>query len=159
MPFEIERKFLVHLDKVNLPPHGNRIRQGYLPLSKDDKTIVRVRVIGGAATLAIKGENVGPVRPEFEYSIPINDADQMLDTLCQKPLIEKTRYEIPAGSHTWEIDVFHGDNQGLVVAEIELADENDSFEKPEWLAEEVTEDPKYYNANLLENPFKNWSAT
>lgn len=159
MPHEIERKFLINLNKAPLPSRGVRISQGYLPLSENNKTTVRVRVKGGEATLAVKGENVGAIRPEFEYFIPVKDAETMLDTLCQKPLIEKTRYEIPAGNHIWEIDIFHGDNQGLVVAEIELADETDSFEKPDWLSEEVTEDPRYYNSNLLQNPFKDWSAT
>lgn len=159
MPHEIERKFLVNLNKVTLPSGGVSIRQGYLPVSENEKAVVRVRVKGSEATLAVKGENIGAVRPEFEYSIPVNDANTMLDTLCQKPKIDKTRYEIPAGKHIWEIDVFHGDNQGLIVAEIELADESDSFEKPEWLSDEVTDDPKYYNSNLLQNPFNDWSAT
>lgn len=159
MPEEIERKFLIDLKQVALPSNGNEIRQGYLPLSENNKTVVRVRIKGDEATLTVKGENVGAVRPEFEYAIPFNDAITMLDTLCQRPLIEKTRYEIPLGNHLWEIDVFHGDNDGLVVAEIELTDENDQFELPNWLSEEVTHDPKYYNSNLLRNPYKNWGAT
>ena len=159
MPEEIERKFLIDLKQVTLPSNGIEIRQGYLPLSENNKTVVRVRIKGDEASLAVKGENVGPVRPEFEYTIPFDDAVTMLDTLCQRPLIEKTRYEIPLGNHLWEIDVFHGDNDGLVVAEIELTDEHDQFKLPDWLSGEVTDDPRYYNSNLLQNPYKNWSAT
>ncbi|MCP4429954.1 MAG: CYTH domain-containing protein [Gammaproteobacteria bacterium] len=159
MPNEIERKFLVDPDKVPLPSSGIEIKQGYLPLSENAKTVVRVRVKGGEAFLTVKGENRGATRQEFEYVVPVSEALEMLENLCQKPLIEKTRYEISAGKHLWEIDIFHGDNMGLVVAEIELTDENDHFERPNWLTEEVTDDPKYYNSNLLQKPHKDWSAT
>ena len=156
---EIERKFLIDLKQVILPSNGIEIRQGYLPLSEHSKTAVRVRIKGDEATLTVKGENVGPVRPEFEYAIPFNHAITLLDTLCQSPLIEKTRYEVPLGNHLWEIDVFHGDNDGLVVAEIELTHECERFEQPTWLSDEVTDDPRYYNSNLLQNPYKKWVAT
>ncbi len=159
MPEEIERKFLVTLEKISLPPDGIEIIQGYLPLSEKVKTAVRVRVKGKEACISVKGESIGATRQEFEYTIPVVEALEMLDKLCQRPLIEKTRYEISAGKHLWEIDIFHGDNKGLVVAEIELADENEPFGRPNWLAEEVTDDPKYYNSNLLQYPYKNWSAT
>jgi len=159
MPSEIERKFLVDLAQIPLPPGGIDIRQGYLPLSASVKTVVRVRVKGEQAFLTVKGENRGATRAEFEYAIPLSEALDMLENLCLKPLIEKTRYEIPAGEHLWEIDIFHGDNKGLVIAEIELNDENDHFERPEWLSEEVTHDPRYYNSNLLQKPYKDWSAT
>ncbi len=159
MPKEIERKFLVDLDKVPLPSSGIEIKQGYLPLSENVKTVVRVRVKGKEAFISVKGMNIGATRQEFEYTIPMAEALEMLDSLCQRPLIEKTRYEIIAGKHLWEIDIFHGDNKGLVVAEIELADENEPFDRPNWLAQEVTDDPKYYNSNLLQYPYKNWSAT
>lgn len=158
MPSEIERKFLVNLDQIPLPAVGIIIKQGYLPLSESVKTVVRVRVKGEEAFLTVKGENRGASRQEFEYAIPASEALEMLENLCQRPLIEKTRYEIPAGKQLWEIDIFHAENKGLVVAEIELTDENDHFERPYWLAEEVTHDPRYYNSNLLENPFKDWGT-
>jgi adenylate cyclase len=156
MPSEIEKKFLVNLDRIPLPANGIEIKQGYLPLSENVKTAVRVRVKGEEAFLTIKGENKGATRQEFEYTIPVSEALELLEDLCHKPLIEKTRYEISVDKHIWEIDIFHGDNKGLVVAEIELADENDQFERPNWLTEEVTDDPRYYNSNLLHKPYKNW---
>jgi adenylate cyclase len=159
MPSEIERKFLVNLDQIPLPSNGIEIKQGYLPLSENVKTAVRVRVKGEEAFLTIKGENKGATRQEFEYTIPVSEALELLEELCHKPLIEKTRYEISVDKHIWEIDIFHGDNKGLVVAEIELAAENDQFECPNWLTEEVTDDPRYYNSNLLQEPYKNWCTT
>ena len=158
MPDEIERKFLVDLDRVPLPSAGIEIRQGYLPLSERTKTVVRVRTKGDAAYLTLKGENRGATRQEFEYAIPVLEALEILEDLCHKPLIEKTRYEISADNHLWEIDIFHGENKGLVVAEIELKDESDHFERPGWLLEEVTGDPRYYNSNLLQTPYKDWGA-
>lgn len=158
MPDEIEKKFLVNLDQVPLPTGGIEIKQGYLPLSEKSKTVVRVRTKGEEAFLTVKGENKGACRREYEYTIPVSEALELLEDLCHKPLIEKTRYEIPAANHLWEVDIFHGDNRGLVVAEIELADENEYFEYPDWLGEEVTADPRYYNSNLLQNPYKDWGA-
>ncbi|NNE63067.1 MAG: CYTH domain-containing protein [Gammaproteobacteria bacterium] len=159
MPDEIEKKFLVNLERVPLPPGGIEIKQGYLPLSEKTKTVVRVRVKGEEAFLTVKGESRGASRQEFEYTIPVSEALELLEDLCHKPLIEKTRYEIAAASHLWEVDIFHGDNKGLVVAEIELVDENEHFEYPDWLGQEVTADPRYYNSNLLQKPYKDWSAT
>ena len=159
MPSEIEKKFLVNLDRVPLPPSGVEIKQGYLPLSENANTVVRVRVKGEEAFLTVKGENKGATRQEFEYTIPVSEALELLEDFCHKPLIEKTRYEISEANHVWEIDIFHGDNKWLVVAEIELADENDHFERPNRLTEEVTDDPRYYNSNLLQKPYKDWSAT
>ncbi|MCP4186007.1 MAG: CYTH domain-containing protein [Gammaproteobacteria bacterium] len=159
MPKEIERKFLIDLEQVELPSNGTEIKQGYFPVSKNVRTVVRVRIIGDEAYLTIKGENIGSVRSEFEYSIPVDEALEMLGNFCQKPFIEKTRFEIPNGRHVWEIDVFHGDNEGLVVAEIELNEESDEFDLPDWVSGEVTSDPKYYNSNLLIEPYKEWSAT
>lgn len=156
MPKEIERKFLISLDQCPLPATGLIIKQGYLPLSKSVKTVVRVRVKGEEAFITVKGENQGATRQEFEYTIPVSEAHEMLENLCQKPLIEKTRYEITVGSHLWEVDIFKGDNKGLIVAEVELSDEEEKFERPEWVTNEVTGDAKYYNSSLLENPFKDW---
>ncbi|WP_297766555.1 CYTH domain-containing protein [uncultured Muriicola sp.] len=159
MPKEIERKFLVNLNEIPLPDNGELIKQGYFPIASNVKTVVRIRVKGSNAFLTIKGENKGAVRSEYEYAIPINEAEEMLEEMCQKPFIDKTRYEISAGKHIWEIDIFHGDNKGLVIAEIELSEESDKFNIPGWVGEEVTNDPRYYNSNLLLNPYRKWSTT
>jgi len=159
MPKEIERKFLVILNEIALPDNGEDIKQGYFPVADNVKTVVRVRVKGSNAHLTIKGENKGAVRSEFEYAIPLNEAVEMLEDMCQKPFIDKTRYEISVGKHIWEIDIFHGENKGLVIAEIELSEENDKFDLPGWVGEEVTNDPRYYNSNLLLNPYRKWCTT
>ncbi len=159
MPSEIERKFLIHPERINLPANGTEIKQGYLPLSESSKTTMRVRVKADEGTIAVKGENRGAVRAEYEYAIPLDHALEMLESLCQKPLVEKTRYELTIGAHLWEVDVFHGDNAGLILAEVELTDENEIFERPDWLAQDVTDDARYYNSNLLQNPFKRWGKT
>jgi adenylate cyclase len=153
---EIERKFLVLKDRINLSGKGQRIVQGYIPTA--DKTAVRIRINGDKAFLTIKGENSGAVRSEFEYAIPLADANAMLEELCLKPFIEKRRHHIALGGHTWELDVFDGDNSGLWVAEIELASETEAFDKPDWVGEEVTGDPKYYNSSLIQNPFRCWQT-
>jgi adenylate cyclase len=127
MAKEIERKFLVDLDKINLPAKGRVIKQGYLPVAEDVKTVVRVRIREEQAFLTVKGENVGAVRPEYEYVIPKNDALEMLNNLCRKPLIEKVRYDIQVGRHNWELDIFEGENEGLVLAEVELASEAEAI--------------------------------
>jgi len=159
MPKEIERKFLVDLNEVELPPHGRAIKQGYFPIADHVRTVVRVRVSDDKAFLTIKGANVGAVRPEYEYPIPRTDALEMLNDLCQKPFIEKTRYGIQVGTHVWEVDIFQGENEGLVLAEVELAHESEQFDLPDWVRKEVTDDSRYYNANLLGNPFSNWRET
>ena len=159
MPKEIERKFLLDLNQVELPPNGKAIKQGYFPIADHVRTVVRVRISDDKAYLTIKGANVGAVRPEYEYPIPRMDALEMLNDLCQKPFIEKTRYEIQVGTHVWEVDIFQGENEGLVLAEVELADESEQFDLPDWAREEVTDDPRYYNANLLGNPFSKWRET
>ena len=115
-----------------------------------------MRVAGEAANLNIKSATLGVTRQEYEYAIPLTDANAMLNTLADGPLIEKTRYHVAHGKHTWEIDVFAGDNQGLVVAEIELAAEDERFERPAWLGEEVSADPRYYNVCLVKHPFNDW---
>ena len=151
---EIERKFLVTGDAWRETAEGMRYRQGFL--STVPERTVRVRVAGLRGTITVKGKNLGARRAEFEYEIPVTDAEQMLDTLCERPLIEKVRHTLTAGPHTWEVDVFEGDNAGLVVAEIELGSEDEAFEKPEWVGDEVTSDPRYFNSNLVANPYRTW---
>jgi adenylate cyclase len=151
---EIEHKFLVDTGLWRPDGSGVLIRQAYLSTDKD--RVVRVRSAGPRAYLTIKGP--GHVsRAEFEYEIPLDDAALMLDRLCLPGLIEKTRYRQEVAGHMWEIDVFHGDNAGLVVAEIELRDEGESFERPDWALREVSGDPRYFNASLSRAPFKTWS--
>lgn len=160
MAHEIERKFLVRSDAwrpdaSKAGVSGVRIRQGYLSTAATRS--VRVRTAGERATLNVKGNKVGPRATEFEYPIPFRDALQLLEELCRRPPIEKTRYDIPApDGHIWEVDEFHGENTGLVVAEIELSHEDQAFTRPDWLGEEVTEDPRYLNTNLVERPFSTW---
>ena len=151
---EIERKFLVSGEAWRETAEGTRYRQGFL--STEPERTVRVRVAGPRGSITVKGKNVGARRAEFEYEIPVADAERMLDTLCKRPLIEKVRYVLAVGAHTWEIDVFEGDNAGLVVAEIELRREDEAFEKPEWVGDEVTGDPRYFNSNLVANPYRAW---
>ncbi|MGB5349282.1 MAG: CYTH domain-containing protein [Polyangiales bacterium] len=154
MPVEIERKFLIAGDGWREKAVGTAYRQGFL--STEPERTVRVRLAGSNGSITIKGKTVGARREEFEYEIPFEHAQQMLDTLCKRPLIEKVRYTLPVGRHIWEIDVFEGDNAGLVVAEIELASENEAFEKPDWAGEEVTGDPRYFNSNLVAAPYRTW---
>ena len=157
MPKEIERKFLVKGDAWRSEARDQlSVRQGFLSTEKE--RTVRVRATGEKAYLTIKGTTVGATRLEYEYSIPVAEAHEILNELCQKPLIEKTRYLVDRNGFTWEVDEFHGDNQGLIVAELELASEDESFDKPSWLGKEVTGDPKYYNANLVAHPYKRWSG-
>jgi len=153
MTQEIERKFLVRGDAWRTD-NGIRIRQGYM--HNDVNGTVRVRTKGERAYLTIKGGMTGITRSEFEYEIPLEDANQMLDELCQRPLIEKIRHEIHMSGFIWEIDEFLGDNGGLVVAEIELEDENQKFPRPDWLGKEVSDDARYLNANLVMNPYSRW---
>jgi len=152
---EIERKFLVAGDGWRVAAAGTAYRQGFL--STEPERTVRIRVAGDRGTITIKGKNIGARRAEFEYEIPMTDAQRMLDTLCKRPLIEKVRYRLAVGPHTWEIDVFEGDNAGLVVAEIELGSEDEAFDRPEWVGEEVTDDPRYFNSSLVGNPYRSWA--
>jgi CYTH domain-containing protein len=151
---EIERKFLVKGDAYKSRAKGTKYRQGYLNSAME--RVVRVRTIDDKGFLTVKGISVGATRMEFEYEIPAKDADVMLNELCEKPIIEKNRYKIPQGKHVWEIDEFFGENDGLIVAEVELESEDQAFKKPEWVGAEVTGDPKYFNSNLIRNPYKNW---
>ncbi len=153
MAVEIERKFLVKGDAWR-NDSGVLYRQGYL--NRDKLRTVRVRIAGEAAFLTIKGKSTGATRAEFEYSIPIEDAQALL-ALCDGPLIEKTRYLVLHAGHRWEVDEFAGDNAGLVVAELELTSEDETFESPSWLGAEVTHDARYFNSNLATQPFCAWS--
>lgn len=153
---EIERKFLIKNSSWrDAADRGQRIRQGYLADAK--RASVRVRAVGEeAAWLNIKSATLDVQRQEFEYGIPVADAEQMLATLCERPLIEKTRYRLRHAGHVWEIDVFEGENQGLIVAEIELDDPGEAFSRPGWLGREVSSDPRYYNVCLVSHPFRDW---
>jgi adenylate cyclase len=155
MAVEIERKFLVRDGSWRTATDaGIAIRQGYL--STDPGRVVRVRLAGDRGALTVKGPTNAATRLEFEYAIPAADAGRMLDDLCVPPLLEKTRYRIRCGRHVWEIDEFFGDNAGLVVAEIELTDAGEAFERPGWVGDEVTGDPRYFNSNLVAAPFSTW---
>ncbi len=153
MALEIERKFLVQ-EVAWRNETGTTYRQGYL--SSAIERSVRVRVINKKGFLTIKGISRGAVRVEYEYEIPIAEAEAMLNDLCEKPIIEKTRFKIEFKGLVWEVDEFSGENQGLIVAEVELESEDQLFTKPEWVGEEVTSDPKYYNANLIHHPYSRW---
>lgn len=155
MGIEIERKFLVLGQDWRNMGKKALLRQGYL--SSNPERTVRVRVEGDTAQITIKGKTLGATRQEWEYPIPLPDANALLDTLCEQPMIEKVRYRIPYEGMTWEVDEFLGENAGLIVAEIELADENQSFIKPSWIGEEVTSDPRYFNSSLLRHPFSRWT--
>ena len=154
---EIERKFLLRDDGWRLLAEGVAYRQGYL--SVDTGRVVRVRIAGERGFLTIKGAAVGSVRPEYEYEIPLADARELLDTLCLRPQIEKTRYRVAAHGLVWEVDEFHGDNRGLVLAEVELEAPDQPVELPDWVGEEVTHDPRYSNAALTVNPYCRWGAS
>ena len=154
MAQEIERKFLVTGGEWRREGEATAFRQGYLSTVKE--RTVRVRAAGEEGTITIKGITVGATRTEFEYAIPVTDAHAMLDELCARPLIEKTRHVVVADGTTWEIDEFDGANQGLVVAEVELASADEEFARPDWLGAEVTGDPRYFNSNLIAHPYTEW---
>ncbi len=151
---EIERKFLVVDDRWRERATGVRYRQGFL--STEPERAVRVRVAGSTGTLTIKGLGAGARRAEFEYPIPVEDAERLLDAICKRPLIEKVRYTLKVGAHTWEVDVFEGENDGLRIAEVELENEDEELEIPDWVGEEVTGDPRYFNSSLVANPYETW---
>ena len=154
MAQEIERKFRVANDDWRaMATSSSSLKQGYL--SSSAEATVRVRLEDNLGTVTIKSKTNGITRNEFEYAIPAQEAKELL-MLCSGPLIEKTRYRIPQENHTWEIDVFEGDNDGLIIAEIELTSEDDYFVKPQWLGEEVSGDSRYYNSNLATHPYVNW---
>jgi CYTH domain-containing protein len=150
MTLEIERKFLVDNEEWrSLASSGMLYRQGYI--YTHNTTTVRVRVSGHQGYLTIKGSTTGSTRTEFEYPIPLEDAQEMLETLCDRPLIEKIRYKLQQGELVWEIDEFRGAHEGLILAEVELKDENQALDLPHWIGKEVTADPRYYNANLAKS--------
>jgi len=151
---EIERKYLIKDDSWRESASGTTYSQGYLSTVKE--RTVRVRTIDVKGFLTIKGITIGATRKEYEYEIPTGDANEMLDELCEKPIIEKTRYKIPYGGLTWEIDEFAGVNQGLIVAEVELESEEQAIDFPKWVGEEVSGDPRYFNSNLIANPYTTW---
>ena len=155
MAKEIERKFLVVGDAWKKLAQGVHYRQGYLNSMKE--RTVRIRTVGDKAFMTVKGPTVGVTRLEFEYPIPFEDCVTMLEHLAEQPIIEKTRYKIPMGEFVWEIDEFHGVNEGLIVAEIELKSEDQAFEKPTWIGEEVSGDPRYYNSMLVAHPYSTWN--
>jgi CYTH domain-containing protein len=152
---EIERKFLVRDGSWrDLAHKSTRLRQGYL-CTDPDRT-VRVRTAGNRGFLTIKGKMVNLARAEYEYPLPADDANEILDRLSLRPLIEKTRYLIDHAGLTWEVDEFAGENQGLIVAEVELVDAEQSITLPDWVAEEVSGDKRYLNANLIAHPYSQW---
>ena len=154
MGVEIERKFLLTGDAWRTLGQPVLLRQGYL--SSDPERTVRVRIEGEQGTLTIKGLSVGATRGEWEYPIAVDEAAELLDRLCQQPIIEKYRRRIDFGGNVWEVDEFLGANASLVVAEIELASEQQAFDKPDWVGEEVTHDRRYFNSSLIRYPFSGW---
>ena len=154
MGVEIERKFLIKETLLPELKNGYTIKQGYIQTV--DLTTVRVRIRDKEAFLTIKSKSVGASRLEFEYPIPLQDANKMLNTLCHTSLIDKTRYLVKHIDHVWEVDIFEGKNKGLIIAEVELKSEDEKFFLPNWTTEEVTNDIRYFNSNLIENPYLDW---
>ena len=154
MPKEIERKFLVKNNEYKRKAKGVLYIQGYID-TKPQKTI-RVRIVESKGFLTIKSKKIGIQRDEYQYEIPLEDAVEMMENLCKKPLIEKIRYEYKFENHVWEIDEFRGENEGLIIAEIELDDEDEVYLKPDWVGEEVTYDTRYNNSSLIKNPYRKW---
>jgi len=156
MHIEIERKFLVCGEAWRPAQAGIRYRQGYL--CTDPQRTVRVRIGGGKAILAVKGASTGLARPEFEFPIPVADAEELLARCCLQPPVEKDRYRIPHAGMTWEVDEFLGANRGLILAEIELERADQPVLLPSWVGAEVTADSRYYNAYLARHPYVGWSG-
>ena len=155
MATEIERKFLVANDNWRKQVTRQKtIKQAYF--GPPNMASIRIRIDGDSANINIKSATLDIVRKEYEIPVPMADAEEMLQHLCERPFIEKVRHIVPQGDHVWEVDEFSGDNQGLIVAEIELSRPDEFFEKPDWLGEEVSHDERYYNVRLVKNPYKNW---
>lgn len=155
MPKEIERKFIVKDRSILQGKKGELVRQGYL--SCIPERVVRIRVRGNCGYITIKGKTCNATRDEYEYAIPVSEANEMLDHLCIHPILEKKRYEVLFCDKIWEIDEFYGENNGLCIAEIELDAEEENVEIPQWADMEVTGDNRYYNANLVHFPFSKWN--
>lgn len=153
MGVEIEKKFLVDVEKLPNFEKEEEIKQGYI--NTVGNTVVRVRIKGEKAFITVKGEVSGTTRSEYEYEIPLDDGNEMLETLCDKKIL-KTRKYFSIDKHLWEVDFFKGDNEGLIVAEIELEDENETFTIHDWITKEVSNDYRYFNNNLIEKPFNKW---
>ena len=155
MALEIERKYLVINDKWKENILSESVlKQGYI--ANQPNATVRVRIAGEVAYLNIKSATTGITREEFEYQIPLSDAEQILEQVAEHPFIDKTRYKVQWGSHVWDLDLFAGENQGLIMAEVELNSEDESFELPPWAGKEVFGDPRYYNASLVKHPYTQW---
>lgn len=154
MGIEIERKFLVKNEGFKQVAQAEIYHQGFLSTEKEK--IVRIRIVKNNAWITVKGITKGAKRAEFEYEIPLEDAEYMIYELCEKPIISKKRYRIPFGDFIWEVDEFLNENEGLVIAEIELETEDQEFKIPEWIGEEVTGEEKYYNAYLIKHPYNSW---
>lgn len=154
MSTEIERKFLITGDAWRGVGISTVFRQGYLSTVKE--RTVRVRAAGDQGSITVKGITIGAARTEFEYSIPLADADAMLDELCERPIVEKTRHVVEVDGTIWEIDEFAGVNEGLIVAEVELDSIDQEVTRPDWIGDEVTDDPRYFNANLISHPYSEW---
>jgi len=155
MPIEIERKFLLKNETWRAEVLSSTVfKQGYF--AGNGKASIRVRVEGEQANINIKGATIGVKRAEYEYPIPLDEAIELLETLCEHPLIEKVRHIVKHAEHKWEIDEFDGENDGLIVAEVELQSEQESIQLPAWAGEEVSAQEKYYNVSLRSNPYKNW---
>lgn len=155
MPLEIERKFIARAGELPPPEISTRLCQGYIDR---ERATVRVRLSGDACFLTIKGAVSGMSRLEYEFPIPLEQGRELLEQLCRRPLIDKTRHLVAHGGRRWEVDVFHGENDGLVVAEIELDDEDETVDLPSWVGREVTSQARYANAALAERPYAEWSA-
>ena len=154
MAIEIERKFLVKEKPFSIAKRSLKINQGYIINEKSK--VIRVREKGDDYFLTIKGNNIGISRLEYDFPISKEDAKELIFHFCKTTVIEKTRHYIEHKGHTWEVDEFHGKNNGLIVAEIELESEDEKFEKPDWVGEEVTQDDRYYNMNLAIHPYTSW---
>jgi adenylate cyclase len=155
MATEIERKFLITNDSWRKEAdEGIYMVQGYM--GSNEKSSIRIRINGDTANLNIKSKTIGIQRSEFDYPIPVDEAKDILETLCDKPYVEKTRYHVIHDDKKWEIDVFSGDNDGLIVAELELESTDEEFSMPDWAGEDVSDDPRYYNVCLVTHPYKDW---
>ena len=156
MAQEIERKFLVVNNQWRSGAVGKEYRQGYFPI---EKPTIRVRVVDNNGILTIKSSEAGVSRNEYEYEIPLDDATELLQFFCEKPFIEKIRYVVEYAGKQWEIDEFHGKNEGLVLAEIELESAEEHIQLPPWVGKEVSHDPRYYNAYLYKYPYTEWTRS